>query len=100
MREVYIVSAARTAVGTFGGALKDTPATELGKIVIQEVLKRGNVAPDQVDEVYMGCVCTSGLGQNVQRTLGNLSLSIQQRVVQIGCNQFDHKQYLFFPVIV
>jgi acetyl-CoA C-acetyltransferase len=79
MREVYIVSAARTAVGTFGGALKDTPATELGKIVIQEVLKRGNVAPDQVDEVYMGCVCTSGLGQNVARQC-SLNAGIPQEV--------------------
>jgi acetyl-CoA C-acetyltransferase len=67
MREVYIVSAVRTAVGTFGGALKDTPATELGKIVIQEALKRGNVKPEQVNEVFFGCVCTAGLGQNVAR---------------------------------
>jgi acetyl-CoA C-acetyltransferase len=67
MKEVYIVNCCRTAVGSFGGSLKDTPAAELGAAVIKEVLKRGAVKPEQVDEVMFGCVLTAGLGQNVAR---------------------------------
>jgi len=67
MKEVYVVSCCRTAVGSFGGALKDTPAAELGAIVIKEALARGGVKPEQVDEVMFGCVLTAGLGQNVAR---------------------------------
>ncbi len=85
MREVYIVSAVRTAVGTFGGALKDTPATELGKIVIQEALKRGNVKPEQVNEVFFGCVCTAGLGQNVARQCAlNAGIPIEVPASTVG----------------
>lgn len=67
MREVVIVSAARTAVGTYGGTLKNISAVELGGIVIKEVLNRAGVAAEQIDEVIMGCVLQSGLGQNVAR---------------------------------
>jgi acetyl-CoA C-acetyltransferase len=67
MEEVYIVGAARTAIGTFGGALANTPAAKLGGIVIKETMKRGNIPAGRVDEVVMGCVLTSGLGQNVAR---------------------------------
>jgi acetyl-CoA C-acetyltransferase len=67
MKDIYIVSCCRTAVGSFGGALKDTPAAEMGAIVIKEVLARGKVNPEQVDEVMFGCVLTAGLGQNVAR---------------------------------
>jgi acetyl-CoA C-acetyltransferase len=67
MREVVVVSAARTAVGTFGGALKDVSAVDLGSIVIKEVLRRADIKPEQIDEVMMGCVLQSGLGQNVAR---------------------------------
>ena len=67
MKEVVIVSAVRTAVGKFGGALKDVSAAELGAIVIKEALKRANVKPELVDEVVMGNVIQAGLGQNIAR---------------------------------
>jgi acetyl-CoA C-acetyltransferase len=67
MKEVVIVSAVRTAVGKFGGTLKDVPAAELGALVIKEALVRANVKPEQVDEVIMGNVIQAGLGQNVTR---------------------------------
>ena len=55
------------AIGTMGGALSTTPAAELGAIVIKEALNRAGVAPEAVDQVYMGCVIQAGLGQNVAR---------------------------------
>ncbi|MGE5381227.1 MAG: acetyl-CoA C-acetyltransferase [Methylocystaceae bacterium] len=67
MRDVVIVSACRTPVGSFGGSLKDTPAVELGSIVIQEAVKRAGISPDIIDEVIMGCVLQGGQGQNVAR---------------------------------
>ena len=69
MKEVVIVGAARTAIGSFGGALKTVPTRTLGAIVIKEALKRAGVKPDQVDEVIMGCVLQGGLGQNVSRQM-------------------------------
>ena len=62
-----IASAFRTAIGTMGGSLSTTPAAELGAIVIKEALNRAGVAPEAVDQVYMGCVIQAGLGQNVAR---------------------------------
>ena len=67
MKEVVIASAVRTAVGKFGGTLKDVPAAELGAIVIKEALARAKVKPELVDEVIMGNVIQAGLGQNVTR---------------------------------
>ncbi len=67
MKEVVIVSACRTAVGSFGGGLKDVSARELGAVVIAEAVKRAGIKPEQVDEVIMGCVLQGGLGQNVSR---------------------------------
>ncbi len=67
MKEVVIVSAVRTAIGNFGGALKGISAPDLGSIAIKEALKRANVAPELVDEVYMGCILQAGLGQGVAR---------------------------------
>ena len=67
MREIYVVSCCRTAVGSFGGSLKDVSAVELGATTVKEALKRGNVSPDVVDEVMYGNVLTAGLGQNVAR---------------------------------
>jgi len=67
MRDVVIASAARTAVGSFGGGLKDIPAVELGKIAVMEALKRGGVKPELVEEVILGCVLTAGQGQNPTR---------------------------------
>jgi acetyl-CoA C-acetyltransferase len=67
MRDVVIASAVRTAVGTFGGALRDIPAIELGKIAVQEALKRAKMKPEQVEEVILGNVLTAGQGQNPAR---------------------------------
>ena len=67
MKELYVVNCCRTAVGSFGGSLKNTPAAQLGSIVVKEALKRANVAPENVDEVMFGCILTAGLGQNVAR---------------------------------
>mgnify|MGYP000870284977 FL=1 len=67
MKEVVVVSAVRTAVGTFGGSLRDLPAVELGGIVIQSAIERAGLNPEDVDEVLMGCVLQGGLGQNVAR---------------------------------
>ncbi|EGA89592.1 acetyl-CoA acetyltransferase [Planococcus donghaensis MPA1U2] len=66
-QEIVIVSAVRTAVGSFQGSLKDVPATKLGEIVIKEALKRASIQPDQVSEVIMGNVLQAGLGQNPAR---------------------------------
>ena len=57
----------RTAIGTFGGALKDVPAPDLGALVVREALRRAGVAPDAVDEVIMGCILQAGLGMNPAR---------------------------------
>lgn len=65
--KVVIAGACRTAIGKMGGALSNTPAAELGAIVIKEALNRAGVQPDQVDEVLMGCVIQAAQGQNVAR---------------------------------
>lgn len=67
MKEVVVVGAVRTPVGTFGGSLKGVSAVELGKIAIESVLEKAGLKGDQVDEVLMGCVLQTGLGQNVAR---------------------------------
>lgn len=66
-RKVVLAGACRTAIGTMGGTLSTTPAPDLGTVVIKEALKRTGIRPDQVDEVYMGCVIQAGLGQNPAR---------------------------------
>lgn len=67
MKKVVIASAVRTAIGTFGGSLKDVPAVDLGAVAIKEALNRANVKPEMVDEVFMGCVLQAALGQNISR---------------------------------
>ncbi len=77
MEEIVIVAATRTAVGKFGGTLAKTPATELGAVVIAELLKRSGVAAEQVGEVIMGQVLAAGAGQNPAR----------QALMKSGLNQ-------------
>jgi len=77
MEEIVIVAATRTAVGKFGGSLAKVPATELGAIVVAEVLKRSGLAADQVGEVIMGQVLAAGAGQNPAR----------QALIKSGLNQ-------------
>ena len=67
MEDIVIVSAARTAVGKFGGSLAGIPATELGALVIKEVLSRARLGNDQIGEVIMGQVLAAGAGQNPAR---------------------------------
>ena len=85
MKEIYVVNCCRTAVGNFGGSLKDTPAPALGSLVVKEALKRANVAPGQVDEVMFGCVLTAGLGQNVARQVSlNAGIPIEVPAYTVG----------------
>ena len=67
MKDLYIVNCCRTAIGSFGGSLKNTPAADMGAIVVKEALNRAGVKPEQVDEVMFGCILTAGIGQNVAR---------------------------------
>jgi acetyl-CoA C-acetyltransferase len=67
MEDIFIVGAARTAIGKFSGSLAKTPASELGALVIRRVLERAGVAPEQVSEVIMGQVLAAGCGQNPAR---------------------------------
>ena len=88
MKEVYVVNCCRTAVGSFGGSLKDVPAADLGAAVVKEVLKRGNVKPEQVDELMFGCILTAAQGQNVARQVGikaGLPYSVPAYTVGMVC---------------
>lgn len=67
MREAVIVSAVRTAIGTYGGSLKDVSAVDLGVTVVKGALEKINLSPELVDEVIFGNVLSAGLGQNVAR---------------------------------
>ena len=69
MREVVIVGAARTPIGSFGGSLKSVPTRTLGAVAIKAAVERAGIKPEQVDEVIMGCVLQGGLGQNVSRQM-------------------------------
>ncbi len=62
-KEVYIISAVRTPIGSFGGALKDISATKLGSIAIKGAIGKAGIKPEDVQEVYMGCVLQANLGQ-------------------------------------
>ncbi len=63
MRDVVIVGAARTPIGRFLGGLASVPAPRLGSVAIADALRRSEISPDRVDEVYMGVILTAGLGQ-------------------------------------
>jgi acetyl-CoA C-acetyltransferase len=87
MKKAVIVAATRTAIGTFGGALAQVPAPELGAIAIREALRRaGNLAGDQVDEVILGNVLTAGLGLNPAR-VAYLKAGIPQEVSGFTVNK-------------
>ena len=67
MKDIYLVSCCRTAIGSFGGSLKDTPAAKLGSVVARAAIERAGIAADKIDEVMFGCVLTAAQGQNVAR---------------------------------
>ena len=73
MKEVVIASAVRTPIGSFGGALKEVPAVDLGALVIREALRRAKLRQDKVDKVIMGNVLQAGLGQNPARQAAALA---------------------------
>ena len=88
MREIYVVNCCRTAVGSFGGSLKDTPAADMGAVVVKEALNRAGVKPEQVDELMFGCILTAGLGQNVARQVSvkaGLPYSVPSYTVGMVC---------------
>ena len=85
-RKVVLAGACRTAIGVMGGTLSKTPAPDLGTVVIKEALKRTGIKPEQVDEVYMGCViqaepCKTGSSQ--RRDSGRGSCNYDQRTVRL-----------------
>ncbi|MFH0821281.1 MAG: acetyl-CoA C-acyltransferase, partial [Pseudomonadota bacterium] len=67
MKEVVIVKAVRTAVGTFGGSLKSIPAVQLGETVVKALITGTGIEPAEIDELIFGCVLQSAQGQNVAR---------------------------------
>ena len=67
MKNVYLVSAVRTAIGSFGGSLKDIPAVDFGAIAAKAAIERAGLKPENLSEVMFGCILTAGLGQNPAR---------------------------------
>ncbi|MDD7792694.1 acetyl-CoA C-acetyltransferase [Clostridium sp. 'White wine YQ'] len=88
MKEVVIVSAVRTALGSFGGGLKDVSAADLGATVVKEALNRAGLKGEQVDEVILGNVIQAGLGQNVARQVvvkAGLPVEVPATTINIVC---------------
>ncbi len=86
MREVVIVSAARTPIGSFGGCFKDVPAVKLGAVAAEAALKRANVNPELVDEVIFGNVLQAGIGQNLARQV-SIAVGIPIEVPSMTINK-------------
>ena len=86
MREVVIVSAARTPIGSFGGALKDLSAVQLGVVATKEAIKRAGIDPAIIDEVILGNVLQGGLGQNVARQIA-IAAGIPKEVPAMTLNK-------------
>ncbi len=88
MKDIYVVNCCRTAVGSFGGSLKDAPAADLGAVVVKEVLNRAGVKPEQVDELMFGSILTAAQGQNVARQVSikaGLPYSVPAYTVGMVC---------------
>ncbi len=86
MKDVVIVSAVRTALGSFGGSLKDVPAVDLGALVIKEAVNRAGIKPELVEEVIMGNVIQAGLGQNTARQ-ATIKAGLPQEVSAMTINK-------------
>ena len=91
-KKVVLAGACRTAIGKMGGALSNTPAADLGAIVIKEALRRANVKPEMVDEVKMGCV--------IQAARGDRTLHVRQQSKQDCQSKFRQSQSTLFVVLV
>ncbi len=92
-RKVVLVGGCRTAIGTMGGALSTVSASKLGTIVIKEALKRANIKPEQVDEVYMGCVIQAAQGQNPARQAAvnaGIPVEVPATTVNVLCGSGLH----------
>ncbi len=88
MKELYVVNCCRTAVGSFQGSLSNTPASDMGAVVVKEALKRAGVKPEQVDELMFGCILTAGQGQNPARQVAvkaGLPFSVPAYTVGMVC---------------
>lgn len=88
MKEVVIVSAVRTPIGNYGGSLSTLSPVDLGSIVIKEALKRADIKPDIVDEVYLGCILQAGHGQGVARQAAikaGLPVEVPATTINILC---------------
>ena len=87
-KKVVIASACRTAIGSFGGTLSNTPAPELGAVVIKAAIERAGLKPEQVDEVLMGCVIQASQGQNVGRQAAlkaGLPVEVPAQTINVVC---------------
>ncbi|GHS97986.1 acetyl-CoA acetyltransferase [Synergistales bacterium] len=88
IKEIVLAGACRTAIGKMGGTLAGTPAVELGAVVIREALNRAGVKPEQVDEVFMGCVLQAAQGQNMARQSSiraGLPIEVPAQTLNIVC---------------
>ena len=88
MSRVFILGACRTPIGKIGGVLSSLSATDIGTIVIKEVLRRSKIPVEQIDHVYMGCVLQAGLGQNIARQVSlkaGLPVTTTAQTVNIVC---------------
>ena len=88
MKDLYVVSCCRTAVGAFQGSLSNTPASDLGAVVVKAALERAGMKPEQVDELMFGCILTAAQGQNVARQVGikaGLPYSVPAYTVGMVC---------------
>ncbi len=86
MREVVIVSAVRTPIGSFGGSLKDVSAVKVGAVAAKEALNRANVKPEMVDEVIFGNVLQAGIGQNLARQV-SIAIGVPIEVPSMTINK-------------
>ena len=82
MKEVVIIAALRTPIGSFGGALKGLSATQLGAAAIKAVLNKSGLAPEQVQDVLMGCVIQANLGQAPARQAAKFAGFPMRSIVQ------------------
>ena len=88
MKDLYVVSCCRTAVGAFQGSLANTPAADLGAVVVKAALERAGLKPEQVDELMFGCILTAAQGQNPARQVGvkaGLPYSVPAYTVGMVC---------------
>ncbi len=88
MKEVVIVSAVRTPVGSFGGVFKNVSAVDLGVVAVKEAIKQAGIKPEDVNEVYMGCILQAGLGQGVARQVSinaGIPVSVPATTINMLC---------------